>query len=275
MNHSKRLGLIGLGAAGLLLAILLFKSIVVVEAGHVGVVSTFGRVEPDSLDAGMHLVAPWRTVHEMSIRTLEKKEVADVPTLEGLTVSLDVSLLYSLDRNKAAEVFKNIGPHYEEVVVAPQLRSALRGVTVKYKSEAMYTANRGELESSLESTLKGLLHERGIVCEKIMFRSIRLPEQVREAIDRKVALEQKKLQAQIEVETAEIEAKKKLVEAGATRDAQKLIQETLNENYVRYLWVKALETAANNKATIIYVPTGNDGLPLIAPTRATGGENIR
>jgi regulator of protease activity HflC (stomatin/prohibitin superfamily) len=275
MNHSKRLGLIGLGAAGLLLAILLFKSIVVVEAGHVGVVSTFGRVEPDSLDAGMHLVAPWRTVHEMSVRTLEKKEVADVPTLEGLTVSLDVSLLYSLDRNKAADVFKNIGPHYEDVVVAPQLRSALRGVTVKYKSEAMYTANRGELESSLESTLKGLLHERGINCEKIMFRSIRLPEQVREAIDRKVAFEQKKQQAQIEVETAEIEAKKKLVEAGATRDAQKLIQETLNENYVRYLWVKALETAANNKATIIYVPTGNDGLPLIAPTRATGGENIR
>jgi regulator of protease activity HflC (stomatin/prohibitin superfamily) len=269
MNQGHKIKLVFAGLAAFVVLIVIWQSLVVVPAGHVGVVTTFGRVEPEALPEGMHFVAFWRSVHDMSTRTQERKEIADVPTLEGLTVQLDVSMLFSLEREKASEVYQKVGPDYAEIVVVPQLRSALRGITVNFKSEALYTANRGEVESRLESTLKGMLHERGINCEKVMFRSVKLPDQVRDAIDRKVAFEQKKQQSEIEVQTAEIEARKKLVEAEATRDAQKLIQETLSENYVRYLWVKALETAANNRATVIYVPTGNDGLPVIAPARGS------
>lgn len=86
------------GMAGLLfLLILLLCSFSLIPAGSVGVVTTFGRVDPTVLDEGFNWVAPWRSVHKLTLQTQEDKEAASVPTREGLTVNLEVSLLYSLE----------------------------------------------------------------------------------------------------------------------------------------------------------------------------------
>jgi regulator of protease activity HflC (stomatin/prohibitin superfamily) len=68
-----------------------------VPAGHVGVVSTFGKVDDAVLDEGLHFIAPWRSCYRMSAQTKEDKEEADVPTKKGLSVRLDVSFIYGLD----------------------------------------------------------------------------------------------------------------------------------------------------------------------------------
>ncbi|MBI3577977.1 MAG: prohibitin family protein, partial [Ignavibacteriales bacterium] len=78
----------------------------VVPAGNVGVVDFFGTVSDNTLKAGINFVNPMARVVKFSVKTQEIKEVMDVPSKEGLTVQLEISALFHLNPEKAAEVYK-------------------------------------------------------------------------------------------------------------------------------------------------------------------------
>ena len=137
------LRLIGLGIVAFLLVILLFSSVTRVGTGHVGVLTLFGKVQTDgTLGEGIHLISPLKTNNELSIQTQTLKESASVPSSEGLMMSLDTSLIYHLNPDRAAEVFQKIGADYENVVVEPTLRSAIRESTASHTANALYTGER-------------------------------------------------------------------------------------------------------------------------------------
>ena len=115
---------------GVVLLILAFKAVVVIPAGFVGVQELFGNVKKEVLPAGFHVINPLYKIVKMSVRTQELTESAVVPSREGLTVSLDTTLLFALSPTAAAEVYKTIGPNYREVVVEPQFRSVIRGAKI-------------------------------------------------------------------------------------------------------------------------------------------------
>ena len=116
-NSGTLLRLIGLGVAALLLVILLFSSVTRVGTGHVGVLTLFGRVTGETLGEGIHLINPLKTNNEMSIQTQTIKESASVPSSEGLMMSLDTSLIYHLNPDRAADVFQKTGSDYEDKLV--------------------------------------------------------------------------------------------------------------------------------------------------------------
>src|SRR5215471_11435624 len=107
--------------------ILLLASTTSVPTGHVGVLTLFGKVTGDVLPEGIHLINPLKSVTKLSVQTQSRKESASVPSKEGLMLSLDTSLLFRLDREKAAHVLQTVGVDYVEKVVEPELRSAIRG----------------------------------------------------------------------------------------------------------------------------------------------------
>ena len=45
-----------------------FASFTTIPTGHTGIVTSFGRVENYTLDSGVHLIAPWKSVIEMDNR---------------------------------------------------------------------------------------------------------------------------------------------------------------------------------------------------------------
>jgi regulator of protease activity HflC (stomatin/prohibitin superfamily) len=237
-----------------------------VPAGHVGVVTTFGRVHEETLPEGIHVVAPWNSVHNMSARTQGVEQHMDALTTDGASVAVDASLLFSLDSGQAAKVYKGLGgeEEYIKVVVEPEFRAATRRTVANYRAEALYSDKRSVVETEIQQYLEDVLNKRGLVCEKVMLRSIQLPPSVKSSIDQKMVAEQKSEAMKYELMTAEQEAKRKLIEAKATAESQETIKKTLDDAYIRYLWVKALETAAQNRSATIYVPTGRDGLPLVS-----------
>jgi prohibitin 1 len=110
----------------------LSSALVVVPAGHVGVIDLFGQVTPTTLKSGIRLVNPLARVVKMSVQTQEIKETMNVPSKEGLAVEIDVSGLYHLDPEQAAEVYRTVGQNYVSVLFTPQFRSTSRGVTAGY-----------------------------------------------------------------------------------------------------------------------------------------------
>src|SRR5438128_10471947 len=80
-----------------------------VPAGHVGVKDFFGSVSPNTLPPGINIVMPLTSVVKMSVQTQEIKEVAEVPSREGLILNLETSLLFQLDAATAVDIYRTVG----------------------------------------------------------------------------------------------------------------------------------------------------------------------
>lgn len=235
---------------GLALGVI-FSVIRVVPAGHVGVVDFFGRVSPRFLQSGINFVNPLAGVISFSVRTQEEKETMSVPSKEGLTISLDISVLYKLDPAKAVEVYKTIGIDYKDVVLVPQFRAAARGVTVSHEAKALYTSEREMLGQAIFDSLKNLVAERGIMIERVLLRAITLPTTVSLAIEQKLKAEQEAERMKFVLQREQLEAERKRVEAAGIRDAQAIINQSLTSQYLHYLWINTL----NQNPNVIYVAT--------------------
>lgn len=230
---------------------LIFASVRIVPAGCVGVIDLFGKVSPRILNSGINFVNPLAKVLIMSIRTQEDKETMSVPSKEGLNVSLDVSVLYHLDAQRAAEVYKTVGLDYRDVILIPQYRAACRGVTVAHEAKALYTSEREMLAQAIFDSLKNLIGDRGVVIERVLLRAITLPPTVSQAIEQKLKAEQEAERMKFVVQKEQLEAQRKRVEAEGIRDAQAIINQSLSSQYLHYLWINTL----NQNPNVIYVAT--------------------
>ena len=131
------------------LFIALLQCFTIIPAGHTGVIDFLGYVSDNTLKPGVNIVNPMANVEKMSIQTQELKEVMSVPSKEGLSVNLEISLLFKLDSEKANDIYKTVGPNYAEIILVPQFRSVVRGVTARYEAKALYTASREKLASEI------------------------------------------------------------------------------------------------------------------------------
>jgi prohibitin 1 len=228
-----------------------FSMVRMVPAGYVGVVDFFGNVSQKPLSSGLNLINPLARVVMMSTRTLEETEVMSVPSKEGLNVNLDITILYRLEPHRAVEIYKTVGPHYQEIVLIPQFRSAARGATVNYEAKALYTSEREILSQGIYDALEKSMLERGIFIEKVLLRAILLPPTVSGAIEQKLKAEQEAERMKFVLQKETQEAERKRVEAAGIRDAQGIINQSLTSQYLQYLWINTL----NQNPNVIYVAT--------------------
>jgi regulator of protease activity HflC (stomatin/prohibitin superfamily) len=257
------------GAFGLIGALVAVSQVLtVIPAGHVGVVDLFGSVSSTTLKAGINLVNPLARVHKFSIKTQEVKEVMDVPSKEGLTVQLEASLLFHLDPEKAADVYKTLGPTYQDIIVGPQFRSVARGVTAAFDARALYTSEREELAQIILRDLQKVLGPRGIVAEAAMPRRVGLPAGLTQAIEEKLRAEQESQRMEFVLLKEKQEAERKRIEARGIADFQEIVTKGISEPLLRWKGIEATEKLASSpNAKVIVIGAGKDGLPLILDTK--------
>lgn len=247
-----------------MLLILFFSSVVTVRTGQVAVLTLFGKVTGEVLPEGIHLINPLKSVREVSIQTQQVKETASVPSSEGLVVGLDTSLIFHLDRNKAAEVVQTIQPPYEDTLVEPTLRSAIRSVTAAHTANALYTSAREQVAGQIQSELERELAPRGIVVEKILLRDIQLPATLRASIELKQQAEQESLAMSFRLQKEKQEADRKRIEAEGIRDFQHTVAQGISEPLLVWKGIEATERLANSQNTkVVIVGNSKNGLPLI------------
>jgi prohibitin 1 len=259
------LRLIGLGIAAFLLVILLFSSVTKVGTGHVGVLTLFGKVQSgETLGEGIHLINPLKTNNELSIQTQTLKESASVPSSEGLMMSLDTSLIYHLNPDRAAEVFQKIGADYETVVVEPTLRSAIRESTASHTANALYTGEREMVAKQILDQITTALNQRGITVENVLLRDIQLPATLKAAIEAKQQAEQESLAMNFRLQKETQEAQRKRIEAAGVRDFQQIVAQGITPSLLEWKGIEATENLAKSpNSKVVVIGNNKNGLPLI------------
>jgi prohibitin 1 len=244
------------------------QCLTVVPAGSVGVVDFFGTVSPNTLKAGINPVNPLARVIKMSVQTQEMKEVMDVPSKEGLTVQLEVSILYHLNPDKAADVYKMVGESYESVILEPQFRSVTRGVTASYEAKALYTSEREALSIQILKEIGAVVEARGVTVESAPLRRVGLPAGLTQSIEEKLQAEQESQRMQFVLTKEKQEADRKRIEAQGISDFQKIVVQGISDQLLRWKGIEATEKlAASQNAKIVIIGSGKDGLPLILDSK--------
>jgi regulator of protease activity HflC (stomatin/prohibitin superfamily) len=258
----------GVRAVVVLLVLVLFfaffNPIAVIPAGNVGVLDFFGSVSPRVLPSGVHLVVPFTRVVKMSVQTQEMKEVAEVPSQEGLIMDLEVSLLYRLQPDKANDVYRTVGREYASVVVTPQFRSAIREITASYDAKALYSSERDKIAHEIFADFTKLTSDRGIVAEAVLLRKVGLPPVVANAIQEKLKREQEAEQMKFVLQKEQQEAERKRIEAQGIADFQRIVASGISQNLLEWKGIEATEKLAlspNSKVVVIGNP--KSGLPII------------
>ena len=211
---------------------------------------------------------PLATIAKMSIKTQELKEVMDVPSKEGLTVGLEISALFHLDPERAPEVYKTIGPNYEEIILQPQFRSVARGVTATYDAKALYTSEREVVARTILADLQKLVETRGITVESTPLRKVGLPPGLTQAIEEKLRAEQESQRMEFVLLKETQEAERKRIEAKGIADFQDIVAKGISDPLLRWKGIEATEKIASSpNAKVIVIGAGRDGLPLILDTK--------
>ncbi|HEY4661119.1 MAG TPA: prohibitin family protein [Terriglobales bacterium] len=264
VNGGTMMRLIALGILALVLVIALFNSVTRVGTGHVGVLTLFGRVTGETLAEGMHVINPLKTNNELSIQTQSVKESASVPSSEGLMMSLDTSLIYHLNPERASDVFQKTGSDYEDKLVEPMLRAAIREATASHTANALYTGEREMVAKQILDQLTTQLNQRGITVENVLLRDIQLPATLKASIEAKQQAEQEALAMNFRLQKETQEAQRKRIEAQGVRDFQQIVAQGISAQLLEWKGIEATELLAKSSNTkVVVIGNSKNGLPLI------------
>jgi len=237
-----------------LVLLLVVCSCATVRPGEVGMKQRLGKLKAGVYEPGLVGYNPFITrVIKLPTRTENVEVKLNLPSKDGLNVKSEISILYRIDPKSAKTVIEDIGPSYENVLILSVFRSAAADVCSRFLAKDMYTESRAQIEKEILERMDGILQPRGFIMESVLLKSIQLPTGLARAIEDKLEAEQLAQRMQFELQREEMEAKRKVIEAGGIRDAQKIIGEGLSDKIIKWQTIDAfrkLSTSTNSKLII-------------------------
>ena len=187
----------------IIVAGILIKCTVQINAGQIGVKSLFGKVQNDVLSSGLHIINPFIEVQRLDIKTQnytmsgihdEGTKSGDdairVLTSDGLEVTIDLTVLYKLLPSEAPKLVRETGVDYTDKIVRPLTRTKIRDNSVYYEAVSLYSNKRDEFQQRIFKSIEDDFKKRGLVLEQLLVRNITLPASVRATIEQKINAEQ-------------------------------------------------------------------------------------
>ena len=265
----------GLAVIALLVLIVIGGSSVVIEAGQTGVVLTFGKVSPVVLQEGFHLKVPFAQNVVMINNRIVKTEVTTEAFSKDLqTVSTVIAVNYHVNKSSSAEIYKEVGLGFEDVLVIPAINEVLKAVTANYTAQQL-VSSRGDVSLLLDENLNTKLNEYGILVDDLNIINWDFSEEYITAIEAKQVAEQNLIKTRTEQEQALViantEAQKQVIAAQAEADKIKLladatassnrtIADSLSDILIRYetlqKWDGQLPKVTNGSNTLVDIGLG-------------------
>ena len=157
----KKKGLIIAGVLVLALVILATMCTATVQTGYTGIVTTFGKVENMTLEAGLHLKSPFQQIISMDNREQKTSFTTEAFSSDIQQVNITGSINYAINKSTAMNLFKEVGTDYFNKLVYPRMLEITKGVFSKYTAENL-VANRQKLSESIRDGLSDELQSYGI-----------------------------------------------------------------------------------------------------------------
>jgi regulator of protease activity HflC (stomatin/prohibitin superfamily) len=250
---------------------------------------------PQPLRPGLHWVVPFlenvqsysiaKQTYTMATTTGEGQVTGDdsiqARTKDGQQVFIDASVIYSIDPAHLIDLHITWQNRFEDLVVRPVTRSAIRDAVSQFGVEEIVSTKRGELELTISDSIKQGLSANNLMMDDFLLRNIRFSDEYAAAVEQKQIAEQLALQAQFVVQqrkqeaeqarqvaqgqadaaviAAQGEAQAILLKAQAQAQANNVLAQSLTTELLTYTYINKL--APN--VQVMYLPSGT---PLLLPS---------
>ena len=284
-----------------LMAVLLVAAIVLTSVGaglvflqadqYGVVISAFQpngyRAQP--LGPGLHWIIPFfenvrtysiaRQAYTMSIAPGEGARAGDdsidARTKDGQQVLIDGTVIYSIDPAHIIDMHITWQNRFEDNVVRPVARAAIREAVSQYGIEEIVTSKRVDLERAITDAIAEGLRTNNLILTDFLLRNIAFGEEYSKAVEQKQIAEQQAQQAFYVVEQRKQEAEQarqaaqgqadaaviasrgaadaRLIQADAEARANQLLSQSLSPQLLQYQYILKLSPNVQT----IFIPSGN------------------
>ena len=246
--------------------------------------TTFGKVENRTLEAGLHIKSPFQQIISMDNREQKTPFTTEAFSSDIQQVDITGSINYAINKETAMNLFKQVGTDYFNKLVYPRMLEITKGVFSKYTAENL-VANRQVLSEQIREGLYQELKDYGINVISLSIENIDFTDAYTDAVEAKQVAAQRKLQAEIEqsqmtMETqqqaerqrinaeaaanvarinADADAYAVKVRSEAEAEANKLIAGSLTESLIRFNEIKVWD----GKLPVYMAGEGSTTVPVL------------
>ena len=237
----------------LLLALIVIAVIIVicvcstkVPTGYTGIITTFGRVENNTLEAGFHIKSPFQSIVLMDNREQKTSFTTEAFSSDIQQVEITGSINYSINKSTAMNLFKEVGTDYFSKLIYPRMLENTKSVFSKYTAENLVSA-RESLSTQICQQLSDEMSSYGINVISLSIENIDFTDAFTDAVESKQVAAQKKLQAEIEQQQKTMESKQEAERARIAAEAEASVKKINADAEAYSVRVKAEAQAEANK----------------------------
>lgn len=196
-----------------------------VPTGYTGILTTFGRVENETMEAGFHFKAPWQKVVKMNNQEQRIEFTLGAFSADIQQVDVSGSINYNIDKSTAMTLYREVGTGYSKTLIAPRIKENVKAVFSRYAAEDLI-AKRDVLSSEILEMMNENMKGYGVNILSVSVEDVDFTDAFTEAVEAKQVATQNKLKAETEQEQATMEAKaaaeRKQIEANAQAEIKKI-----------------------------------------------------
>ena len=202
---------------------ILIAGIVIIPAGHRGVLLQFSKVQ-GTLQEGIHIVIPVvQSVRKMTVQTQKEELKAPAGSRDMQKVTTKIALNFHLDPSNIGELYRNVGEDYKTKIIDPAIQESVKMITAKYTAEQLITRRHDvkvEITAEIEKRLSAyniLLDPNGMSITDFDFS-----EEFNNAIEKKQVAQQEAEQQKYLLQKAELERQTVVAQAKGEAESSRL-----------------------------------------------------
>lgn len=214
---------------------LLCSCIAVVDTGRVAVVTRFGNIVGVE-GQGIHLKTPIDAYNIIDVT--QQQVTADYSTAskDNQSINQTITAQVVVSSENAEELYGKFLGNHMDGIVRPVLADGFKSANAKFSLEETIE-KRDQLSEAMLKAVQDRLAPYGIQVVSVEINNVELPEEYKAAVERQKVAERDQVTAQVERNTAEIDAEKNriLAESLDERNFQKMFIEKWNGILPQYM----------------------------------------
>lgn len=196
-----------------------------VPAGYVGIVYNMnGGVQDELLTQGWHILKPTQDVTLYSVGVEQSYLTAnnegdsegddsfEVPTSDGKGLQVELTFTYRYDIDRVADLFVRFrgqsGKEVRDSFIKPNIVSWTKEVTARYPVSEILGDKRASINTAATDYIKEKFDKYGIIIENVSLINIDADKETRASVQKKVEAQQELELAQIQRKTENVNAQK-------------------------------------------------------------------
>lgn len=219
------------GVVGVVLLILgiVFFPFASVPAGHVGLLSVFGKIEGKTLEPGLNIINPMAHVINFDVRQKSYDVTGGAGTKDLQNIHSVVTVNYRAISETAAKLYTEVGPNYNDIVITPAVLDRLKAVTSRFNAEELIT-KRNDVRGLVKTAVVDAIRERSkgyVIVDDVVVKDFGFAASFKKAVEEKQVAEQSALKAKNDLDRIRVEAEQKIATAKAEAEAFRLKSQQL------------------------------------------------